>query len=37
MGYDKSPDYGGPPVGRWTGLLWAVAVLTVAIVFGLYV
>ncbi len=25
-GYDKSPDYGGPPGTKWGGLLFALAI-----------
>lgn len=28
-GYDKSPDYGGPPVTRWTILGWLIFALGV--------
>ena len=35
-GYDKSPDYGGPPVGRGTVVLWAAVIIAVAVAFVLW-
>ena len=35
-GYEKSRDYGGPPVGRWTTALGLVVMLGAALAFALY-
>ena len=35
-GYEKSRDYGGPPVGRWTTAIWLAGILGAALAFALY-